>query len=217
MNVSAGRWRLASAALAVALLGVAAACDEGEDAPATAAVATTAATQSTAVAASAATTSAAEAATATEAAETSTAAATSEATSEATTAAEGATVALGGNEELGEFLVGPDGMTLYIFTNDEPGVSNCTGGCADNWPPLTVEGDDVAAGEGVTGDLAVIERDDGSQQVTYDGQPLYYWANDSAPGDATGHEVGGVWFVARVDGSTASSPGGGTSGNDPGY
>ena len=69
----------------------------------------------------------------------------------------------------------------------------------------------------MTGELDVIERDDGSMQVTYDGQPLYYWANDNAPGDATGHEVGGVWFVARVDDSTAAAPGGGSSGNDPGY
>ena len=199
------------AALAVALLGVAAACDDGgEDEGAEATAATTAATEaSTATTATATTT----AATATEAAETATAAATSE----ATTAAEGATVSLGGNEALGEFLVGPDGMTLYIFTNDEPGVSNCTGGCADNWPPLTLEGDEVAAGDGVTGELALIEREDGSMQVTYDGQPLYYWANDSAPGDSTGHEVGGVWFVARVDDSAASSAGGGASGNNSGY
>ena len=199
------------AALAVALLGVAAACDDGgedEGAEATAATATSAATE-----ASTATTTATAAATATEAAETATAAATSE----ATTAAEGATVALGGNEALGEFLVGPDGMTLYIFTNDEPGVSKCSGGCLENWPPLTVEGDDVAAGDGVTGELAVIEREDGSMQVTYDGQPLYYWANDGAPGDATGHEVGGVWFVARVDDSTASSGSGGSSGSNSGY
>jgi len=209
---------LAAAALAVALLGVAAGCgDDGDDTPATAAVATTAASESIAAMTSTAASTATEGATATEAAETATAAATAEATTEATPAEGGATVSLGGNDTLGEFLVGPDGMTLYIFTNDEPGVSNCSGGCADNWPPLTVEGDDLAAGDGVTGELAVIEREGGSMQVTYDGQPLYYWANDSAPGDATGHEVGGVWFVARVDDSTAAAAGGGSSGNDPGY
>ncbi len=216
MNVSARRLGLAAAVLAAVLLGAAAACDDGGEDSAATAEATSTAAESTAAATGTATAAATAAATATEAVETATTAATAEATSEASPAAEGATVSLGGNEELGEFLVGPDGMTLYIFTNDEPGVSNCTGGCADNWPPLTVEGD-VSAGEGVTGELDVIEREDGSMQVTYNGQPLYYWANDSESGDATGHEVGGVWFVARADESTASAAGGGSSGNDPGY
>lgn len=47
----------------------------------------------------------------------------------------------------------------------------------------------------VAGELGVTERDDGTQQATYNGWPLYLWINDSAPGDATGHEVGDVWFV----------------------
>ena len=42
----------------------------------------------------------------------------------------------------------------------------------------------------------VISRDDGREQVTYNGLPLYYFANDKAPGDTKGQGVGGVWFVA---------------------
>lgn len=104
--------------------------------------------------------------------------------------------------EHGQVLVGPTGMTLYLFTNDEAGVSNCSGGCATNWPPL-VGGFDEAAGilplggEGVTGELGLIERDDGGMQVTYDGTPLYYWIRDTVPGDATGQNVGEVWFVVE--------------------
>src|ERR1700674_1271357 len=30
--------------------------------------------------------------------------------------------------------------TVYTFNSDTPGVSNCTGGCATTWPPLTVAG-----------------------------------------------------------------------------
>ncbi|HEX7003783.1 MAG TPA: hypothetical protein VF168_06320 [Trueperaceae bacterium] len=103
--------------------------------------------------------------------------------------------------ELGEILVGPTGMTLYTFARDEQDVSNCSGGCATNWPPL-VGGFDTAAGltpmggEGVSGELGLIERSDGTgMQVTYNGEPLYYWIRDHNPGDATGHEVGDVWFV----------------------
>ena len=40
--------------------------------------------------------------------------------------------------ELGQFLADAEGMTLYIFTNDEvdSGVSVCNGDCAVNWPPF---------------------------------------------------------------------------------
>lgn len=105
-------------------------------------------------------------------------------------------VFLGGNEELGRFLVGPDGMTLYRFNPDEPGVSTCYDQCADNWPPLLVEeGERPNGNAGVVGQLSTTERDDGTFQVTYQGMPLYYWVNDEAPGDATGHGINDVWFV----------------------
>ena len=63
---------------------------------------------------------------------------------------------------LGSHLVDADGMTLYLFTNDQRDVSNCSGGCADAWPPLLADGDPVA-GEGLDAErLATIQRDDGS-------------------------------------------------------
>jgi predicted lipoprotein with Yx(FWY)xxD motif len=109
-------------------------------------------------------------------------------------------VKVGGNEELGDFLVDGGGLTLYTFANDEPGVSNCTGGCLAAWPPLTVEAESdlEAIGEGVMGDFGVIEREDtGEMQVTYNEMPLYYWVRDAAPGDATGHNFRDVWFVVE--------------------
>ena len=112
-----------------------------------------------------------------------------------------ATVSLAQSPGLGSFLVGENGLSLYIFTPDDPGVSNCTGQCADFWPPLTVEsGASPTAGSGVTGSMALISRDDGSQQVTYNDQPLYFFANDNAAGDTNGQGVNDVWFVASVEG-----------------
>ena len=111
------------------------------------------------------------------------------------------TVRLGSNEELGDFLIAANGMTLYLFTNDDPEISNCYDQCATNWPPLLVqEGETPLPSQGVTGDLATTERDDGTLQVTYNGLPLYFWAKDKAPGDTTGHEVGDVWFVVPPEG-----------------
>lgn len=98
------------------------------------------------------------------------------------------------NAELGEFLVDEKGMTLYLFTKDTPGVSNCSGSCLTAWPPLLTSGE-PRADDGVTGKLGTITRDDGSLQVTYNDLPLYYYITDVKPGDTTGHEVGGVWFV----------------------
>jgi predicted lipoprotein with Yx(FWY)xxD motif len=110
--------------------------------------------------------------------------------------------------DLGTFLTGPNGMTLYYFTRDVvPGVSVCGGPCAEAWPPLTAEpGQAVVAGEGVTGVIATAPRADDSLQVTYDGRPLYYWKDDQQPGDTTGQGVGGVWFVALEDGSMPPDP-----------
>jgi predicted lipoprotein with Yx(FWY)xxD motif len=110
--------------------------------------------------------------------------------------AQDATVSVSSSEEMGSFLVGPDGMTLYSFTRDPLNESVCVDRCLENWPALTVESADaVTAGEGVTGTLATIERADGTLQVTYNGFPLYYWARDEAAGDTTGHRVGNVWWI----------------------
>ena len=106
------------------------------------------------------------------------------------------TVSIGANEELGAYLVGPTGMTLYMFTNDTAGVSNCVDQCAENWPPLTVESADaLIASPNMMGTLATIERADGTLQVTYNDMPLYYWKDDAARGDTLGQGRNDVWFV----------------------
>jgi predicted lipoprotein with Yx(FWY)xxD motif len=107
------------------------------------------------------------------------------------------TLAISSSDDLGDFLVGPNGMTLYVFANDEPGVSSCVDQCAANWPPLTVgTNQQPTVGDGVNGEVSTIERADGSLQVTYNGMPLYYWINDVVPGDTTGHNFREVWSVA---------------------
>jgi predicted lipoprotein with Yx(FWY)xxD motif len=105
--------------------------------------------------------------------------------------------------DLGTFLTGEDGKTLYYFAKDTaPGASACEGDCLTNWPAFTLEADEtLAAGEGVTGVLATFPRADGTMQVSYDGRPLYYFAADQAAGDTNGQGQGDVWYVAAVDGT----------------
>jgi predicted lipoprotein with Yx(FWY)xxD motif/glucose/arabinose dehydrogenase len=107
-----------------------------------------------------------------------------------------ATLMLGGNDELGEFLVGPGGMTLYDFTEDDDNESYCYEECVRAWPPLLVgEDEQPTAGPGVEGSLSVFERADGGYQVAYDGKPLYFFYEDEAPGDANGNAAKEVWYV----------------------
>ena len=100
---------------------------------------------------------------------------------------------------LGNVLADGAGMTLYTFKNDTKGSgkSACSGGCATNWPPLVVTGGAPSKPAGLTGDLTVITRDDGSMQVAYDGLPLYRFAADKGPGDTKGDGVGGIWSAAK--------------------
>jgi len=119
------------------------------------------------------------------------------------------TVDVAESEELGSFLVDSEGMTLYLFTKDDPTLpaSVCNGDCAANWPPLLVEADaELTLPDGVEGTLSVITRDDGTSQVAYNGWPLYYWVGDAEVGDTTGEGVGGVWFVV-APGETTPVPG----------
>jgi predicted lipoprotein with Yx(FWY)xxD motif len=117
----------------------------------------------------------------------------------ATTAAEttgapaaGQTVAVA-TTDLGNILVDGSGNTLYLFLPDDQGASTCYDACESNWPPLV---GDVSAGDGVDGALlGTAARDDGSAQVTYNGWPLYYFANDAAPGDVNGEGINEVWYV----------------------
>jgi predicted lipoprotein with Yx(FWY)xxD motif len=110
-------------------------------------------------------------------------------------AAAGATLNAANTYALGNYLVDAKGMTLYIYTKDTAGVSNCSGGCAANWPPLLTTST-PSAGKGVDDSkLGTITRADGSKQVTYNNQPLYYYIGDNNPGDTSGQGIGNVWYV----------------------
>lgn len=105
----------------------------------------------------------------------------------------------------GGFLTDGDGMTLYYFAGDRtPGVSACAEGCIELWPPLTVQdGRGVGVGDGIPGVVGLAEGA-GEHIVTYDGRPLYHFAEDLDPGDTNGHGAFDAWYVAALDGSLPS-------------
>jgi len=112
-------------------------------------------------------------------------------------------------------LTNAQGFTLYWFGPDTASKSNCTGSCAQFWPP---EKGPATAGAGVTGTLGTVARSDGTVQATYDGHPLYTYTADTAAGQANGNGLnvnGGVWHEVTVSGSApATTP---TSGGGGGY
>jgi predicted lipoprotein with Yx(FWY)xxD motif len=134
------------------------------------------------------------------------AAASESASPEASESAEasGEAAVVTADSDLGAILTDAAGMTIYFFANDTEGTSNCEGDCLANWPAVEAE-DSPTAGEGVTAELGTIERSDGTRQLTVNGFPAYYFANDAAAGDVNGQGVGGVWWVFGADGEHIES------------
>lgn len=116
-------------------------------------------------------------------------------------------------------LTNAKGFTLYSFAPDTATKSACSGACAAAWPPVAGP---ATAGAGVTGKLSTITRSGGSTQATYNGHPLYTFAGDSAPGQASGNGLnnfGGLWHEVTASGAAApaTSKSSGSGGGIPGY
>jgi predicted lipoprotein with Yx(FWY)xxD motif len=107
-----------------------------------------------------------------------------------------------GDSQFGEILFDGDEQAIYLFDKETGDRSECYGECAEAWPPVLTDGEPQAGGAVDQKLLGTTERDDGSTQVTYDGQPLYYYVDDP-PGQVLCHNVdefGGLWLVLGADG-----------------
>jgi predicted lipoprotein with Yx(FWY)xxD motif len=104
----------------------------------------------------------------------------------------------------GKILADGQGRALYLFTGDKSSTSTCTGACAATWPPVTASAMPMA-GSGVDQSLlGTAKRADGTEQLTYNGHPLYYFSADSGSGMAKGQGVkafGSDWYVLNAKGS----------------
>lgn len=95
---------------------------------------------------------------------------------------------------IGNYLADSKGMTLYYFKDDYAGYSACEGDCLKNWPPFHAK--DLIVPPGLApADIGVMTRDDGKEQITFRGYPLYYFHKDKKPGDTLGQNVREMWFV----------------------
>jgi predicted lipoprotein with Yx(FWY)xxD motif len=116
---------------------------------------------------------------------------------------------------VGTVLTDQSGMTLYTPQQEARGVIKCTAGCLSFWLPVTVgKGATPRAASTITGTLGSIQRsDDRARQLTYNGQPLYKFRLDEAPGQVHGNnftdQFGGQTFTwhAIAAGGGAATPG----------
>src|SRR5579875_1338530 len=126
--------------------------------------------------------------------------------------------------KIGDVLANSKGYTLYWYARDHKGgPPTCFGSCLSAWPAL-IGKPAAAMGASLTGQLGTVTRPGGTIQATYNGYPLYTYAQDMAPGDTTGNGVGGVWHVitgkvltlaktSAGSGSGSGSSGSGSSGS----
>jgi predicted lipoprotein with Yx(FWY)xxD motif len=109
------------------------------------------------------------------------------------------------HSKLGTVLEGgPKKLTVYLFEADKGGKSACSGACASVWPPVTTAGAVKAGGGAISADLGTTMRSDGTEQVTYKGHPLYFFAKDKDDGDAYGqgsNSFGAGWYVLKPSGA----------------
>jgi predicted lipoprotein with Yx(FWY)xxD motif len=112
------------------------------------------------------------------------------------------------SKQHGEVLTDSAGFTLYRFDKDtaKPPKSNCAGECAKTWPVVAADGAKAAPGVDPAL-LGSVAREDGTEQLTVAGWPMYRYAADKKPGDAKGQGVGGTWFAAAPDGKKAAAGG----------
>jgi predicted lipoprotein with Yx(FWY)xxD motif len=114
--------------------------------------------------------------------------------------------------KIGDVLADAKGYTLYWYSKDHKnGEPTCSGQCLTAWPALKGK-PEAAMGVTLSGKLSSITRPGGVVQATYNGYPLYTYAQDMAPGEASGNGVGGVWHVITGKAqTTAKSSGSGSS------
>ena len=135
-----------------------------------------------------------------------------------TNSGQAATIGIASGGSLGQILDDSQGRTVYLFEKDTGTTSTCSGECAAEWPPVTAKGKPTV-GKGLTASkVGTTKRSDGSQQVTYNGHPLYLFAQDQNPGDVNGQGInafGALWYVVSPAGAANTSQG--SSGGGNGY
>jgi predicted lipoprotein with Yx(FWY)xxD motif len=124
--------------------------------------------------------------------------------------------------DAGRVLVDSTGKALYAADKEADSSVVCTDDCTSFWIPLTIDGGAPSA-DSLPSELGVVERADGTRQVTFDGKRLYTFVEDE-PGEVTGDGFSDAfdgeqftWHVVTVGEAPDSNQDGGDTGGSFGY
>jgi predicted lipoprotein with Yx(FWY)xxD motif len=135
------------------------------------------------------------------------------------------TVSISTIDGVGDVLVDQEGAALYAADEEADGMVVCTDSCLSIWDPLEVEkGAKPTAVDGLGSKLGVMNRPDGTKQVTLNGRLLYRFELDPDPGTVTGNGLvdsfdgqSFTWHVATPTGVSNTSANSSQSGDGYGY
>jgi len=106
----------------------------------------------------------------------------------------------------GKIIADQNSLPLYMYDADsDNGKSVCYGDCAALWPPLLANGNPISvAGELDTSHVHTIQRTDGTNQIIYNGRPLYYYSKDNGtyPNGQGIKDNNGTWWLLKEDGTS---------------
>jgi predicted lipoprotein with Yx(FWY)xxD motif len=114
--------------------------------------------------------------------------------------------------------------SLYTADVEQGGEILCVDACASFWEPVPADEQQAQTASNELGaNFGVIQRPDGDRQLTYEGLPLYTFAEEG-PGDLTGDgftdDFQGThfeWQAAQAEGSADATPAPDDSGGGYGY
>ena len=114
---------------------------------------------------------------------------------------------------LGQILVDSAGKTLYFADQERDGSIECVDECLGFWFPVAPSARAAPRVPGVQG-LGVLHRsDNGQDQLTFQGRPLYTFRLDDRNGDISGNNLSDAfdgtfftWRAARVADSNTLTP-----------
>jgi predicted lipoprotein with Yx(FWY)xxD motif len=112
----------------------------------------------------------------------------------------GTTVIIVQKSAIGYVMAEANHAVLYTYDKDKAGKAPaCTGTCAATWLPATGM-PQAGPADHFSGQFALVKRADGTEQITYEGKPLYT-LKGAKPLLTTGNGQGGVWHVIKLSAS----------------
>jgi len=118
-----------------------------------------------------------------------------------------AVVTLHDHPRFGKILTDAVGTTVYFSEQETDGTTRCTKACLKLWTPVAIPMDAPARAK-IDGIGTVKRSDNGQNQVTYRGKPLYTFMFDSGAGDTKGLDASDdfngmhfAWHLVVIDDS----------------